>query len=41
MIESYEWFRYNLREYIDRSEYEVIAMIRKLKLLIFLYMAQL
>ena len=21
MIESYEWFRYNLREYIDRSEY--------------------
>lgn len=21
MIESYEWFRYNLRKYIDRSEY--------------------
>lgn len=21
MIESYEWFRYNLRKYIDKSEY--------------------
>lgn len=21
MIESYEWFRYNLREYVDKSEY--------------------